>query len=56
MTARCIRDWPSHFVKVGDLCEFEPSPFYSFCIKFPSMGWKSIGERKFKRYFVIAKE
>ena len=54
MTVRCIRDWPSHFVKVGDLCEFEPFSDL-FCVKFPVMGWTSIGERKFKRFFVIKK-
>lgn len=54
MTARCIRDWPSHFVRVGDLCKFEPYSD-SFCVKFPLMGWTSIGKRKFKRHFVIAK-
>jgi len=53
MTVKCIKDWPSHFVKVGDLCEFEPCSV-SFGVKFPLMGWTSIGERKFKRHFVIA--
>jgi hypothetical protein len=54
MTVKCIKDWPSHFVRVGDLCKFEPCS-NSFCVKFPLMGWTSIGERKFKRHFVIAK-
>ena len=49
MIATCIRDWPSHFVKVGETCKYEPSDSIGYIIKFPQIGWTSIGERKFKR-------
>lgn len=53
MTAVCIKDWPSHFIKAGDTCKFERYIDDSYVVKFPKLEWIAIGERKFKRYFSV---
>lgn len=47
----CIKDWPLHNLKCGDMLECDIHWFMSTIIKYPDTGWQPIGDRKFKRYF-----
>lgn len=49
--ATCIRDWPSHLVKKGDVCKYYTYIGSGFIIQFPKIGFTLVGERKAKRYF-----
>ncbi len=50
----CIKDWPLHNLKIGDLLECKIYYFRANFVKYPDTGWQLIGDRKFKRYFKAA--